>query len=99
MGAENNDDYSKFGRRFVSLYVREAGRRMSRRAALARLRLTRHTVRVPERLIVAPTDLRSIDPFVAAEIINGIDVYRSTPHGQGRVPQGISAGTVGRLRF
>ncbi|MGO4564329.1 heparinase II/III family protein [Rhizobium sp. 2YAF20] len=44
---------------------------MLRRTALARLRLTRHTVRVPERLIVAPTDLRSIDPFVAAEIING----------------------------
>jgi uncharacterized heparinase superfamily protein len=44
---------------------------MSRRAALARLRLTRHTVRVPERLIVAPTDLRSIDPYVAAELLNG----------------------------
>lgn len=55
----------------MSLYVREAWRRMLRRTALARLRLTRHTVRVPERLIVAPTDLRSIDPFVAAEIING----------------------------
>jgi uncharacterized heparinase superfamily protein len=38
---------------------------------LARLRLTRHTVRVPERLIVAPTDLRSIDPFVAEEILEG----------------------------
>lgn len=36
-----------------------------------RLRLTRHTVRVPERLIVAPTDLRSIDAFVAEEMING----------------------------
>jgi uncharacterized heparinase superfamily protein len=44
---------------------------MSRRAALARLRLTRHAVRVPERLIVAPTDLRSIDPFVAEEILRG----------------------------
>lgn len=44
---------------------------MSRRAALTRLRLTRHTVRVPERLIVAPTDLRAVDAFVAAEIVNG----------------------------
>ncbi|WP_047453796.1 heparinase II/III family protein [Rhizobium rhizogenes] len=51
--------------------MREAWRRMSRRAALARLRLTRHTMRVPERLIVAPTDLRSIDPFFAEELING----------------------------
>jgi len=55
----------------VHLYVREAWRRMSRRAALARLNLTRHAVRVPERLIVAPTDLRSIDPFVAEEILRG----------------------------
>jgi len=55
----------------VSLYAREAWRRLSRRAALTRLRLTRHTVRVPERLIVAPTDLRSIDPFIAEEMING----------------------------
>lgn len=55
----------------MSLYAREAWRRFSRRAALTRLRLTRHTVRVPERLIVAPTDLRSIDPFVAEEMING----------------------------
>jgi uncharacterized heparinase superfamily protein len=44
---------------------------MSRRAALVRLRLTRHTMRVPERLIVAPTDLRSIDSYFAAEIVNG----------------------------
>jgi uncharacterized heparinase superfamily protein len=36
-----------------------------------RMRLTRHTMRVPERLIVAPTDLRSIDPYVAAEMIDG----------------------------
>jgi uncharacterized heparinase superfamily protein len=51
--------------------MREAWRRMSRRAALARLRLTRHTMRVPERLIVAPTDLRSIDPFFVEELLNG----------------------------
>ncbi|WFU01772.1 heparinase II/III family protein [Rhizobium sp. CB3171] len=51
--------------------MREAWRRMSRRAALTRLRLTRHTMRVPERLIVAPTDLRSIDPFFVEELLNG----------------------------
>lgn len=51
--------------------MREAWRRMSRRAALARLRLTRHTMRVPERLIVAPTDLRSVDPFFVEELLNG----------------------------
>lgn len=55
----------------MNLYAREAWRRISRRAALTRLRLTRHTVRVPERLIVAPTDLRSIDAFVAEEMIDG----------------------------
>ncbi len=51
--------------------MREAWRRMSRRAALTRLRLTRHTMRVPERLIVAPTDLRSVDPFFVEELLNG----------------------------
>jgi uncharacterized heparinase superfamily protein len=51
--------------------MREAWRRMTRRAALARLRLTRHAMRVPERLIVAPTDLRSIDSFFAEELMNG----------------------------
>ncbi|TCL73060.1 heparinase II/III family protein [Rhizobium sp. BK251] len=58
-----------FGRRLSGLYVREAWRRIVRRVALLRLRLFRHTVRAPERLIVAPTDLRSIDPFVADEIL------------------------------
>ncbi|ULJ71560.1 heparinase II/III family protein [Rhizobium gallicum] len=59
------------GRRFSSLYVREAWRRMSRRIASLRLRLFRHTIQVPERLIVAPTDLRAIDPHIAEEIMNG----------------------------
>ncbi len=44
---------------------------MSRRAALVRLRLFRHTIQAPERLIVAPTDLRAIDSHVADEIMNG----------------------------
>jgi len=44
---------------------------LSRRAALVRLRLFRHTIQAPERLIVAPTDLRAIDSHVADEIMNG----------------------------
>ena len=44
---------------------------MSRRAALLRLRAFRHTIQAPERLIVAPTDLRAIDSHVADEIMNG----------------------------
>ncbi|MGO7206043.1 hypothetical protein ACCT30_33615, partial [Rhizobium ruizarguesonis] len=59
------------GRRFASMYVREAWRRALRRVALLRLKLFRHSIKVPERLIVAPTDLRSIDPHVADEILNG----------------------------
>jgi uncharacterized heparinase superfamily protein len=57
--------------RFSGLYLREAWRRMLRRAALLRLRLFRHTVNAPERLIVAPTDLRVVDPHVAEEILTG----------------------------
>ncbi|WP_086997375.1 heparinase II/III family protein [Rhizobium sullae] len=59
------------GRRFSSLYVREAWRRVLRRIALLRLRLFRQTIQVPERLIVAPTDLRAIDSHIADEIMNG----------------------------
>jgi uncharacterized heparinase superfamily protein len=59
------------GRRFSSFHVREALRRALRRAALLRLRLFRHSIKVPERLIVAPTDLRAVDPHVADEILNG----------------------------
>ena len=60
---------------------------MSRRAALARLHLTRHTVRVPERLIVAPTDLRGVDPFVAQEILKGrIPLAGRTLETEGKSP-------------
>ncbi|MBB3660500.1 putative heparinase superfamily protein [Rhizobium sp. BK650] len=53
------------------MYVREAWRRGARRAALLRLRFSRHAIPVPERLIVAPTDLRGVDSHVAEEIIDG----------------------------
>ncbi|KRB62949.1 heparinase [Rhizobium sp. Root708] len=57
--------------RFSGLYLREAWRRMRLRIALLRLRLFRHTVHAPDRLIVAPTDLRAVDSHVAEEIVNG----------------------------
>ena len=53
----------------IYLYWRESWRRVRRRLALAHFALTRATVKIPERLVVAPTDLRIIDPFVAEEII------------------------------
>lgn len=49
----------------------EAWRRTACRAAILRLRMFRHAVQAPERLIVAPTDLRAVDAHVAEEIING----------------------------
>lgn len=57
--------------RLLSLYAREGWRRVSRRLALGRISLFRFTAFPPDRLIVAPTDLRSIDPFVAEEILEG----------------------------
>jgi uncharacterized heparinase superfamily protein len=56
-------------RRLLSFGLRELGRRLCRRTASLRLALTSFTLRIPERLIVAPTDLHSIDLFVAEEIL------------------------------
>jgi uncharacterized heparinase superfamily protein len=50
---------------------REIWRRLGRRSAPLRLALTPFSMQVPQRLIVAPTDLRSLDPFVAEEILEG----------------------------
>lgn len=36
-----------------------------------RMPITRASLRVPERLIVAPTDLRALDPYIAEEILAG----------------------------
>ncbi len=57
--------------RLLYLYIREGWRRFSRRLALGRNSAFRFTGRTPDRLIVAPTDLRAIDPFVAREIVQG----------------------------
>lgn len=59
------------GRRLYGLYLKEMFRRLRRKLAMVRVRLYRMSVRVPDRLIVAPTDLRPLDSFVAEEIMEG----------------------------
>lgn len=60
------------GRRRLSyLYAREGWRRVSRRLSVGRVSSLRFTGSTPSRLIVAPTDLRAVDPFVAEEILEG----------------------------
>ncbi|MGK6315112.1 heparinase II/III family protein [Neorhizobium sp. DT-125] len=58
-------------RRLFSFGIREIWRRLYRRSAGLRLAVTSSALQVPERLIVAPTDLRALDPFVAEEILEG----------------------------
>jgi len=58
-------------RRLFSFGIREFWRRLCRRSAGFRLAVTSSALQVPERLIVAPTDLRALDPFVAEEILEG----------------------------
>nr|WP_245582562.1 heparinase II/III family protein [Neorhizobium lilium] len=55
----------------MSFGLRDIWRRLGRRIAPLRLALTPLALRAPERLIVAPTDLRALDPFVAEEILQG----------------------------
>ncbi|WP_407065184.1 heparinase II/III family protein [Ensifer sp. LC499] len=60
------------GRRRLSyLYMREGWRRVSRRLSIGRVSALRFAGSTPNRLIVAPTDLRAVDPFVAEEILSG----------------------------
>jgi len=58
-------------RRLLYLYLREGWRRFLRRLALGRFSAFRFAGFTPERLIVAPTDLRAVDGFVAEEILQG----------------------------
>ncbi|WP_080955171.1 heparinase II/III family protein [Neorhizobium galegae] len=58
-------------RRLMSFGLREIWRRLCRRSAGFRLAATSFSMQVPDRLIVAPTDLRALDPFVAEEILEG----------------------------
>ena len=58
-------------RRLLSFGLREIWRRFYRRSAGFRLAVTSFALQVPDRLIVAPTDLRALDPFIAEEILEG----------------------------
>jgi uncharacterized heparinase superfamily protein len=58
-------------RRTLSSGLREIGRRFCRRSVGFRLAVTSSVLQVPDRLIVAPTDLRALDPFVAEEMLEG----------------------------
>ncbi len=57
--------------RLFYLYLREGWRRFSRRMSVGRISALRFSGSAPDRLIVAPTDLRSVDSFVAEEILVG----------------------------
>ncbi len=57
--------------RLLILYIRETWRRVTRKAAIGRIYAMRFAGNPKAQLIVAPTDLRVVDPFVAAEILEG----------------------------
>lgn len=56
--------------RLFYLYAREGWRRFSQRWAVGRISALRFAGRTPQRLIVAPTDLRAVDSHIADEIIH-----------------------------
>jgi uncharacterized heparinase superfamily protein len=53
------------------LYAAEIWRRFTRRIALGRINALRFTGGTPDRLVVAPIDLRIADPHIAEEIYSG----------------------------
>jgi len=58
-------------RRTTGFYITEAWQRFARRLALGRISAVRFAGTVPNRLIVAPIDLRVADPHIATEIYYG----------------------------
>ncbi|WP_136658482.1 heparinase II/III family protein [Nitratireductor sp. XY-223] len=58
-------------RQFLPLYFRESWRRVSRQVAVGRASPWRFWGSSPDRLVVAPTDLRIADPYIAHEIHQG----------------------------
>ncbi len=58
-------------RRLLLSGLREMRRKLCLRTAPYRVAVSALVSAVPERLIVAPTDLRSVDPFIAQEILEG----------------------------
>lgn len=57
--------------RLLYLYLREGQRRLARLLSRGMTTALRFAGSTPARLIVAPTDLRAIDPFAAEEILAG----------------------------
>jgi len=57
--------------RSVQLYGTEIWRRFARRMALGRINALRFAGGTPDRLVVAPIDLRMADPHIAEEIYSG----------------------------
>ncbi|RVP92499.1 heparinase, partial [Sinorhizobium meliloti] len=55
--------------RLLYLYLREGQRRLARLLSRGMTTALRFAGSTPARLIVAPTDLRAIDPFAAEEIL------------------------------
>lgn len=58
-------------RRLLASGMKEMRRRLRLRIAPYRVALSAPLTSVPERPIVAPTDLRPVDPFIAHEILEG----------------------------
>jgi uncharacterized heparinase superfamily protein len=58
-------------RRYLSHYLGETRRRFSRGIAVFRVTMMPGLRRTPKNLVVAPTDLRAADPFIAEEIAEG----------------------------
>lgn len=77
-------------RRHIGLYLRQAWRNARIASVRLRLKFVPPTSRVPERLLVAPTDLRAVDTFVAEEILVG----RYLLAGRALVTEGASPFTM-----
>jgi uncharacterized heparinase superfamily protein len=58
-------------RKRLALGLTETRLRLCRRLTTIGMLCCRIALNVPERLIVAPTDLRAVDPFIAEEILAG----------------------------
>lgn len=84
-------------RRTTGFYVSEAWQRFARRLALGRISAIRFAGAVPNRLIVAPIDLRVADPHIATEIYYGrfplggafLDTEGTSPFGMPAPSQGF----------
>ena len=58
-------------RQYAALWTTEGRRRLCRRMTTLGMARCRVLLDVPDRLVVAPTDLRSVDPYIAEEMMEG----------------------------